>query len=443
MTTPSLTNHLLSFHRTPEAYTAATQHPFLTQAGDGTLPPSRLALWLSQDRIYAAHAYPRFIGSLVARIPFCEKDAISSSREKQNEDILKMLVGCLDNILREVDFFRDTAETYGLDVEGWVERKGTRDYTAEMCRISSNGSLEDGLIFLWAMEQVYLDAWSYVKDRMHSIGAPQTSASAIDKFATNWSSTEFRVFVNALADLVDGLGVKPGTDEWHRGETIWERVIELEIGFWPEEGEEATLKHQFSLLRRWTGSAILDVNEPFTSNKMIEDLKLNIGLAYTQKRQYEAPDPGANWNLPRCLSYQQIDGASDEFLRTLVHVPSGGGAEHYHQMKVNEDLDITPNMRLATGRKMIDEQMLRWYSKILESVRLWYRKLEDFARASHPAGRIHFAAVASGHFPPESVRKMIDEAFLVDDTAEGGQPLQGGPNTQDPDEVDYVLVLSP
>ncbi|CAA7267216.1 unnamed protein product [Cyclocybe aegerita] len=242
MTTLSLTNHLLSFHRTPEAYTAATRHPFLTQAGDGTLPPSRLALWLSQDRIYAAHAYPRFIGSLIARIPFSEKDTILSTREKQNEDILKILVECLDNIVREVDFFRDTAETFGLDMDGWVERKGTRDYTAEMSRISSSGSLEDGLVFLWAMEQVYLDAWSYVKNRVQDSVPQQSSPSAIDKFATNWSSTEFGVFVKALANLVDSLGVEPGTDGWHRAEAIWERVIELEIGFWPEEGEEVKMK---------------------------------------------------------------------------------------------------------------------------------------------------------------------------------------------------------
>jgi len=40
-------------------------------------------------------------------------------------------------------------------------------------------------------------------------------------------------------------------------------------------------------------------------DQLTEDLKLNIGLACTLKRQYEAflaPDPGGNWNLPRCIS---------------------------------------------------------------------------------------------------------------------------------------------
>lgn len=44
----SLTNHLATLATTPISYVAATQHPFLTSAGNGSLPGSRLALWLSQ-----------------------------------------------------------------------------------------------------------------------------------------------------------------------------------------------------------------------------------------------------------------------------------------------------------------------------------------------------------------------------------------------------------
>lgn len=153
MTSQSLTSHLLSLQTTP-SYAAATRHTFLTQAGNGTLPLPRLALWLSQDRIYAGHAYPRFIGSLISRIPFQEIDPVSGPQERQNQGILQLLVKCLDNIVQEVAFFWDTAEKSGLNMEGWIERKGTRDYTAEMARIASSAPFEDGLIFLWAMERV-------------------------------------------------------------------------------------------------------------------------------------------------------------------------------------------------------------------------------------------------------------------------------------------------
>jgi mitogen-activated protein kinase kinase kinase len=49
------------------------------------------------------------------------------------------------------------------------------------------------------------------------------------------------------------------------------------------------------------------LNDPdvLITDQLTEDLKLNIGLACTLKRQYEVfltPDPGGNWNLPQCIS---------------------------------------------------------------------------------------------------------------------------------------------
>jgi hypothetical protein len=129
---------------------AATQHEFLTAAGTLSLSPARLALWLCQDRIYAAHAYPRFIGLLISKIPF-DGPAVE---EELNRETLVLLTTCLEGIIREVAFFEGVAKEWNLGINGWKERKATRDYTAEMARVASVGSLEEGLVFLWAMEQV-------------------------------------------------------------------------------------------------------------------------------------------------------------------------------------------------------------------------------------------------------------------------------------------------
>lgn len=154
----TFTSYLASLS-TPVPYEAATSHQFLRDAADLTLPHDRLAFWLAQDRIYAAQAYPRFIALLITKIPLDSTDPAVQVRSRRT---LQVLVGCLDNIVREVNFFEDTARRYDLDVgdveqgEGqvWRERKATRDYTAEMARIASLGTLEDGLVFLWAMEKV-------------------------------------------------------------------------------------------------------------------------------------------------------------------------------------------------------------------------------------------------------------------------------------------------
>jgi formylaminopyrimidine deformylase / aminopyrimidine aminohydrolase len=149
--------HVLSY--SIPSYSSATQHPFLVAAGDGHLSPELLSLWLSQDRIYAAHAYPRFIGRLIAAIPFGIQST-DGSAAALNDRILKILVSALNNIVREVGFFDTIAGEQGWNLDRWKERKGTRDYTAEMSRVSSGGgeaSLVEGLVFLWAMERVRKD----------------------------------------------------------------------------------------------------------------------------------------------------------------------------------------------------------------------------------------------------------------------------------------------
>lgn len=150
---PSLTDHLVNLPTVP-TYPEAINHPFLIAAGHGTLTPDLLALWLSQDRIYAAHAYPAFIGSLIANIPWDSSHGLSSPEEQKNQRILSILVYSLENVVREVNFFKETAAKWKLPLECWRERKGTRNYTAEMAKISKNGRIEEGLVFLWAMERV-------------------------------------------------------------------------------------------------------------------------------------------------------------------------------------------------------------------------------------------------------------------------------------------------
>ncbi|KAI0754426.1 hypothetical protein C8Q80DRAFT_367624 [Daedaleopsis nitida] len=163
-----LTEHLVSLS-TPRPYSAATQHAFLTAAGTGTLPLPLLSLYLSQDRIYAAHGYTRFVGQLLTHIPFSSAHAVDSREEQANGDILKVLVDALVNVRREVGMFGQVDRAYGLNLAQWRERKATRDYTAEMARVGALGSIEDGLVFLWAMERVYLDAWKYVKSLLPNI----------------------------------------------------------------------------------------------------------------------------------------------------------------------------------------------------------------------------------------------------------------------------------
>ncbi|KAH7889198.1 heme oxygenase-like protein [Phlebopus sp. FC_14] len=261
MSAPKLSAHLSALF--PTAYGAATSHVFLKNAANLSLSSDTLAYWLFQDRIYAAHAYPRFIGQLITKIQLDSPPSYYAS--DLGRRTLAMLVDCLNNIVREVNFFEDTAKKYGLNIGGvegqkdevWVVRKATRDYVAEMAKVGALGSLEDGLVFLWAMEKIYLDAWTNVHTAAKS--KPESSdptARAVRDLSHNWSSANehFKKFVKVIEDLVDEYYVPAMSasttaegQKWRktvlgRAESVWARVIELEEDFWPEEGEEARMR---------------------------------------------------------------------------------------------------------------------------------------------------------------------------------------------------------
>ncbi|KAH9941754.1 heme oxygenase-like protein [Epithele typhae] len=231
---PSLTEHLTSL-RTARPYAAATQHPFLHAAGTGTLPASTLSLYIAQDRRYAAHAYPRFLGQLLARVPF--DTAVNAPRDPA-ERLAGVLFDALAAVRDEVRLFDALAGGRIPPLGRWPERRATRAYAAEMARVAACGSLEDGLVFLWAMERVYLDSWKYVKS-LHSTEVQGTSviAPVVAELADHWTSPEFEQFVEILEGLVNDCGITPVMAAFRRAEEIWARVIELETDFWPDVTE--------------------------------------------------------------------------------------------------------------------------------------------------------------------------------------------------------------
>ena len=80
MSTPNkLTTHLLSLD--PQAFTQATQTPFLSHAGAGTLSKEVLQRWLAQDRLYA-QAYIRFAALLLANVRLSGRVDGSSFEER-------------------------------------------------------------------------------------------------------------------------------------------------------------------------------------------------------------------------------------------------------------------------------------------------------------------------------------------------------------------------
>jgi thiaminase len=180
-----LTQLLLTHN--PHLFSQATTHTFLHSAGLGTLPKATLSKWLSQDRLYA-QSYISFIGALISRVHLPHafvKDKSTSLRWR----ILKLLTASLENITKELEFFEDVAQRYGLDLEAspmhWKDGLGsgfqptgaTKQYESLFRAFGADPSMSllEGLVVLWATEQVYLSAWRYsanlARGRVGSVGS--------------------------------------------------------------------------------------------------------------------------------------------------------------------------------------------------------------------------------------------------------------------------------
>ncbi|EIW86462.1 kinase [Coniophora puteana RWD-64-598 SS2] len=304
----------------------------------------------------------------------------------------------------------------------------------------------------------------------------------------------------------------------------------------PTKLAQAVLRVRLDYVQRLREPEVLIIDQ------VTEDLKLSLGLACTLKRQYEAflsPDPGGKWALPRCISEDYdstILEAISVFFR-LIHwkLKSGVKGIYFKETDVLEAQWATLNdvsmtvvggsavvaeqvcaltnklmVRVAnyfetqvrvpfvtdspikhrhtssfssdSGDSMSEEQKVSWYSKVLDNVRLRYRKLQRFARAltqrfsnsaEYNLENIMLDSfisnlVASDHFlvytqtyeedgtyivapsylreRPEAIRRILFESFHVNEImTDDGLPVLENPDYDGSDEegIGYLLVLSP
>ncbi|KAF8167798.1 hypothetical protein B0H34DRAFT_683077 [Crassisporium funariophilum] len=199
-----------------------------------------------------------------------------------------------------------------------------------------------------------------------------------------------------------------------------------------------------------------------------------------------------------CLVAEQLCSLTNKlmvrvtnYFDTQVRVPSGEDTdEHGYSYQFKSDqgpydakFDQVAHIPESTSRKkMTDQQIIGWYSKILDSVRLRYRKLQRFARVltqrfsnsaeysldDIPLDEFISLLVASDHFlvythtleedgvylvasnslfdRPESIRKILHEAFHVDEISnDEGSHIMGNSEVlgHELDDAGYLLVLSP
>jgi thiaminase len=243
---PLLTQALLESY--PDSLKSATETLFLRLAGAGRITKVQLSRWLSQDRLYA-ETYICFITSLIARVslPYAY---VSEKSKSLRWRLIKLLTGALNNIHRELEFFTSTAQKYDLDLnckdneeaETFMPNYATQQYM-DLFRsffVDPVSPLMEGMVILWATEQCYLSAWTYASQFTEADNHDQDGGALREAFIPNWTSNEFKKFVDEIAELTNLLADREQAGKkLEVYKAVWSHVLDIEQRFWPEITESA------------------------------------------------------------------------------------------------------------------------------------------------------------------------------------------------------------
>ena len=188
--------------RHPELWGRATRHPFLSAVGDGTVEEAAFDTWLVQDSHFVTDLL-RFQAGLLARAP----------RPAQ-----AVLAGGLVALVEELAWFEGLAADRRLRLDA-PRLPATTAYATLLERLDAAAPAV-ALTALWAIERVYLDAWSFAAP-----GAP-----AYREFVEHWTTPQFGVYVDALRRAADD-AVTPEPDP-ARDDAIAIEILEAECAFW-------------------------------------------------------------------------------------------------------------------------------------------------------------------------------------------------------------------
>lgn len=187
--------------RHPAAWARATRHPFLAAVAAGILPEPAFRTWLVQDYLFLSDLL-RFQARLLARTPRVAQAVLAAG---------------VTALVDELSWFEKVAVEHHLDLSA-ARLPATVAYDRLLVGLD-DAPVPEALAMLWALERVYLDAWSFA--------AP--GAAPYQDFVTHWTTPQFATYVAELA--VAANAVLAGTDPSGM-DRQFTAVVEAEAAFW-------------------------------------------------------------------------------------------------------------------------------------------------------------------------------------------------------------------
>ena len=211
-----LTQDLKSKHAT--LWRAATDHPFITKLGDGTLPAEKFRRYFMQDYVFV-NDLVKMSGVAVAKAP-------DLPHARPVEEFLHNILGAEDALF--IDAFKTlkVPETEYRNAEPLPTTAALGNF---LVRLAYEGSFREVCCAMYVTEGVYLE-WG---ERLRQAGAaPEKSGSALGRFYKGWidlhTADVLGPIVSFLGGVVDGASPteRPGL------ERVFERALRYEVAFW-------------------------------------------------------------------------------------------------------------------------------------------------------------------------------------------------------------------
>ncbi|MBV9228472.1 MAG: TenA family transcriptional regulator [Chloroflexi bacterium] len=201
--------HLLERHSA--SWLAATRHPFLDAAREGTLAPRIFAAWLVQDYLFVTDEFA-FQAYLLPRAP----------RSAQ-----ALLAGSLVALEAELSWFEEQAQRQKLSLEA-VHHPVTAAYGTFLRKLERE-PYPVAMTALWAIERAYLEAWASAAP-----GHPKYR-----QFIEHWANPAFAKFVAELERAATTALETERVDK--EAEAVFLEVARLELDFWEMAWSGASL----------------------------------------------------------------------------------------------------------------------------------------------------------------------------------------------------------
>lgn len=194
-------SQLLEKH--PQAWRAATVHPFLTQCHKGTIQPKQFNTWLVQDYLFVIE-FTRFIAKILANAPTHHFDILLSGLNALSDELI---------------WFKAKAEERQLDLS--AEPQAPCSQYGEYLKFVASMPYAVQVTALWAIELAYNQGWQLP-------GTPKPYA----EFANRWGNQDFTEYVKLLEQLADEILSTADETIQLKAESAFLKIASLEKDFW-------------------------------------------------------------------------------------------------------------------------------------------------------------------------------------------------------------------